>query len=440
MTLSPFSSPLYGPLLSDPDLAALFDDRAALRLLLEVEAALAEAEGRLKIIPADAAARIAAAARALDLDPAALAAQTAVDGLPIPALVKALRGAVGSADGTHVHYGATSQDIIDTALVLALRDGLAILEQRLVRLARTLGKLAAKHRRTVMPARTRTQPAVPTTFGAKVAGWIAPLLRHLDRLAEMRPRLLVVSFAGAAGTRSALAGKGGRVEAEIARRLRLGVPSAPWHAARDGLAEFGSFLSLVTGSLGKIGQDVVLHGQAEVGELRVGGRGGSSTMPHKANPVAAELLVTLARYNAGRVGSLHDALIHAHERDGAAWTLEWLVLPEMAVAAGAATRIAGDLVAGLTVDARAMRAHLVDAPGLLFSEAAAFALAKFMPKPEAEALVKQAVPEAIAAGRRLLDVLADKTAAPVDWASLADPERATGDTDAIIDQVLDRIP
>jgi 3-carboxy-cis,cis-muconate cycloisomerase len=440
MSASLFSSALYGQLLSDPDLAPLLDDRAALRRMLAVEAALAEAEGRLKIIPKDAAARIAATARALDPDPLTLAAQTAVDGLPIPALVKALRQAVDPADRSHVHYGATSQDIIDTALVLTLRDALAVLEGRLIKFVRALGRLARRHRRTVMPARTRTQPAVPTTFGAKVAGWTAPLLRDLDRLKELRARLLVVSFAGAAGTRSALGGAGSAVESALARQLKLGLPEAPWHAARDQLAELASWLSLVTGGLGKIGADIVLLGQAEVGEVRVGGSGGSSTMPHKANPVAAELLVTLARFNAGRVGTLHDTLVHAHERDGAAWTLEWLALPEMVLAAGAATRIAADLVAGLVVETGTMRAHVADPPGLLFSEAASFALTRHMPKAEAEALVKTAVPKAIASGRHLLDLLAGMTDAPVDWQGLADPEGAVGDTDAIIDKLLSRIP
>lgn len=440
MSVSLFSSALYGPLLADPDLVPLFDDRAALRRMLGVEAALAEVEGRLGIIPQAAAARIAAVAAALDPDPSALAAPTAVDGLPVPALVKALRQAVAPADRSYVHYGATSQDIIDTALVLTLRDALAILETRLVKLARALARLARKHRRTVMPARTRTQPAVPTTFGAKVAGWTAPLLRDLDRLAELRPRLLVVSFAGAAGTRSALGGAGAAVEAALARRLKLGVPEAPWHAARDSIAELAAWLSLVTGAFGKIGADIVLLAQAEVGEVRVGGSGGSSTMPHKANPVGAELLVTLARFNAGRLGTLHDTLVHAHERDGAAWTLEWLALPEMIAAAGAATRIAAELVAGLVVEARIMRAHVADPPGLLFSEAASFALARHMPKAEAEALVKGAVPKAIASGRHLLDLLAELTEAPVDWQALAEPERAVGDAEAIVDKVLSRIP
>src|SRR5205085_2491024 len=179
------------------------------------------------------------------------------------------------------------------------------------------------------------QPAVPITFGAKVAGWIAPLQRDLVRLHQLRPRLLVVSLGGAAGTQSALGKEGAAIETALARELGLGVPTAPWHAARDSIAELAGWLTLITGTLGKIGIDILLLAQAEVGELHVAG-GGSSAMPHKSNPVAAELLVTLARFNADLVGSVYQALVHAHERDGTAWMQEWLTLPDMMVAAGTA--------------------------------------------------------------------------------------------------------
>ena len=201
-----------------------------------------------------------------------------------------------------------------------------------------------------MPARTRFQPAVPTTFGAKAAGWAAPLIRDLDRLAELRPRLLVLSFFGPGGTLSALGTGGLAVETALAAELGLGIASAPWHTARDAFAELGGWLSLVAGSLGKIGEDVILLSLAEIGEVRPGSGGGSSTLPHKSNPVGAEVLVALAGFAADRVGSLHRSLVSAYERDGAAWTLEWLTLPDLLVATGAATRIAGELIAGLVVD------------------------------------------------------------------------------------------
>jgi 3-carboxy-cis,cis-muconate cycloisomerase len=440
MTASLFSSALFAKLVSDAEIAALLDDSARLRFMLRVEAALARVEGRLGVIPADAAERIARAAEALTLDPSALAERTAKDGVPVPALVAALREAVTPADRTHVHFAGTSQDIVDTAFVLAAREAVAILEARILAIVRTLAALAEAHRRTVMPGRTRFQPAVPITFGAKAAGWAAPLVRDLDRLRGMKPRLLVLSFFGPAGTLSVLGERGLEVESALAAELRLGIAPAPWHTARDGFAELGSWLSLVAGSLGKIGDDVVLLSQSEIGEVRPGSGGGSSTLPHKANPVGPEVLVALAGFAADRVGSLHRALVSANERDGAAWTLEWLTLPDLLIAAGAATRIAGELIAGLVVDRGKMLAHVSEPPGLLFAEAATYALMPHMPREEAEKLVKAAVAEAVSANRHLLDVLAGRSKAPVDWAALRDPARSVGIADAYIDRVLASIP
>jgi 3-carboxy-cis,cis-muconate cycloisomerase len=440
MSAGLLSSEVYGGLVGDAEIAALLDDKARIRGMLRVEAALARVEGELGVIPKAAAKRIAAEAEKLDIDPASLAAGTARDGMAVPALVAALRAAVAPGDRTHVHFAGTSQDIIDTALVLALRDALDIIEKRLRALAKALAALARKHRRTIMPGRTRFQPAVPIAFGGKVAAWLAPLLRDLDRLKELRPRLLVLAFFGPGGTLSVLGGRGAAVEKALAKELGLGIAEAPWHTARDSIAELGAWLALVAGTLGKIGADVILLAQAEVAEVRPGAGGGSSTLPHKANPVTAEVLVALAGFAADRVGPLHRALVSAHERDGAAWTLEWLTLPDLLVATGAATRLAAGLVDGLVVDTARMRAHVADAPGLLFAEAAAYALMTHMPRDEAEALVKAAVAEAVAGGRHLVDVLAERSRAPVDWARLRDPVAALGMTDAYIDRVLKRVP
>jgi 3-carboxy-cis,cis-muconate cycloisomerase len=440
MAASLFSSALFGPLVSDTEIAALFDDSERLRRMLQVEAALAKVEGRLGVIPAEAGIRIAAAAASLHPDPAALAERTARDGVAVPALVAALRLAVAKADRSYVHWGATSQDVVDTAFVLTVKDALVHLERRLVDLVRALGRMADRHRRTIMPGRTRFQPAVPISFGAKVAGWMAPILRDLDRLAELDPRLCVLSFGGAAGTLSALGERAGSVEAALAAELGLGLPAAPWHAARDCMAELGAWLALVSGTLGKVGQDLVLLSQFEIAEIKLGESGGSSTMAHKQNPVGPELLVALARFNADRVGSLFNAMIHANERDGAAWTLEWLTLPEMAVATGAATRIATEIVAGLTVDEAAMRAHVTGAPGLLLSEAAVFALAEHMSRAEAESLVKDAAGQAVKSGDHLIDILSRLSDAPVDWSRLRDPAGEIATAELFIDRVLSRLP
>jgi len=439
MALTPLDSELTGTLLSDPDALSLFGDAAVIRAMLRVEGALARAQAGLGMIPAGAAERIATIAESLVIPPRDLAAGSASAGVPVPALVARLRQAVGGEEAAHVHHGATSQDIVDTGLVLRLRDLLALLEGRQEALIAVLAGLADRHRHTVMAGRTRTQQAVPVTFGLKVAGWLAPLLRQRRRLAELRPRVLVLQFGGAAGTLSALGDRGLAVADALAAELDLNLPAAPWLAQRDGPAELAGWLSLTTGLLGKIGQDAMLLAQSEVAELREGGeagRGGSSTMPQKSNPVSSEALVALARFNAGMTGQMHQALVHGNERDGAAWQLEWLVLPQMAVAAGAALRHAVALAGGLQVDAARMRANLDASNGLLLAEAASFALAEHMPRPRAQELVKLAAREAAAAGGHLMDLLAERCDAPLDWAALKDPARYLGSTDLFIDRIL----
>lgn len=442
MALTPLDSELTGSLLSDPDALALFGDRAVIRAMLRVEGALARTQGRLGMIPVEAAQRIAAVADSLEIPPAVLAAGSADAGVPVPALVARLRDAVGGTAATHVHHGATSQDIVDTGLVLRLRDLLALLEGHQADLIALLAALADRHRHTVMAGRTRTQQAVPVTFGLKVAGWLSSLLRQRRRLAELRPRLLVLQFGGAAGTLSALGDQGLAVAEGLATELDLDLPAAPWLAQRDGPAELAGWLSLTSGLLGKIGQDAMLLAQSEVGELREGGgpgRGGSSTMPQKANPVSAEALVALARFNAGMVGQMHQALVHGQERDGAAWQLEWLVLPQMAVATGAALSHALALAGSLRVDADRMRANLEASRGLLLAEAASFALAAHMPRPQAQELVKQASREVLSGGGHLMDLLAARCDAPVDWTALKDPAGYLGSTDRFIDRVLEAL-
>ncbi len=438
MSLSPLDGALYADLLSDAELVARFDDAAQIRAMLEVEAALALAEAKAGVIPDAAAKHIAKVARKLEIDPAALAAGTAKDGIPVPALVEELRRAVGEDSAPYVHWGATSQDIIDTGLVLRLRAALDIQASRLDALIAALADQAEAHRGTVMAARTRAQQATPTTFGLKIAAWLAPLIRHRERLAEIRPRLLVLQFGGASGTLAALGDKGVRVMEALAAELDLAVPPLPWHTQRDGLAELAGWLSMVSASLGKIGGDLVLLAQSEVGEVRAGQAGGSSTMPQKANPVGAETLVALARFNAGLLAAVHQAVPQAQERDGVGWTLEWLTLPQMAVATGAALRNARTLIESLEVDAARMRGNLEAGNGLILAEAASFALAAHMPRPEAQALVKAACAEAAASGRHLMDVLEARTDAPVDWQALRDPAAYLGDADALIDRVLKR--
>ena len=436
MTTSPFDSAVLGPLVGDPAMAALLSDDAQVRAMLAVEAALVRVEGRLGVIPADAAARIADVARYLEPDLDEIGAGTAADGVPIPALVKALRGAVGARAVPYVHWGATSQDIIDTALVLRLKDALDLLSARLEEVIAALTAQAREHSALVMAARTRSQIATPMTFGLKVATWLVPLMRHRDRLAELRPRLEVVQFGGAAGTLAALGDQGIAVMEGLAAELGLVAPPLPWHSQGDTMAELGGWLSLVTGSLGKMGEDLVLLGQSEVGEVSAGDGGGSSTMPNKSNPVAAETLVALARFNAGMVGTLHQALIQRHERDGAAWPLTWLALPPMLMATAGALGHAAKLSVALQPDAARMAEHLEATHGLILAEAATFLLAAHMPRPQAQELVAACCKEATAAGRHLFDILAERADAPIDWPAEKDPARHVGATEALVKRLI----
>jgi 3-carboxy-cis,cis-muconate cycloisomerase len=301
-----------------------------------------------------------------------------------------------------------------------------------------LGKLADEHRGTVMAARTRSQQALPTSFGLKAAVWLSPLTDHATRLEEIRPRLLAVQFGGAVGTLAALGTRGIEVMEALGKELNLAAPAAPWHVQRDGLAEFAGWLSMVTGSLGKMARDLILLAQSEVAEVRPGAGGGSSTMPQKSNPVACEVIVTVARLNASLVSAMHQAMIHDHERDGPGWQLEWLTLPRMAVAAGAALNHAIAVIEELEVDAARMRANLDASNGLILAEAATFALSKHMPRPRAQALVKEACGEVAKSGQQLMKLLAGRTAAPVDWEAVADPANYLGAADELIDRILSR--
>lgn len=436
MPVTAFDSALTAPLLSDPDLAAAIDDTAMARAMVTIERALARVEGRLGVIPAEAAAAIDRELDGFMPDLQALGAGTAAGGVPTIALVGQLRARLDGGTGDHVHAGATSQDILDTALLLCLADATDRLEARLDIVIAALAEMAASHRRTVMAGRTRTQQAIPISFGAKVAGWLAPLKRHRRRLAAVRADLLVVQFGGASGTLAALGDAGLAVADGLADELALGRADTPWHTARDGILGLGGWLSGVTASLGKLAADLLLLGQNEVAEVRPGAGGGSSAMPQKANPVAAEALVALARSNATALSGLHHAAIQEHERGGPGWTLEWIALPPMVLATGAALRLAGDTLAGLTVDAGRMRANLGLDTGLILAEAVTTALAAHLGKVEAQALVRQACLDAPATGRSIVDLLRDRTGAPVDWDAVAEPANYLGAADGIIDRVL----
>ena len=347
MTVSSFDHPFLSGFLGDVETAELFSAKADLDAMLAFEAALANAEGAAGIIPAQAASAIEKAIAGFRPDTAALREATARDGVVVPELVRQLREAAGE-HGKHVHSGATSQDVIDTSLALRLSKALALFAERLGALDNMLADLDTRFGQLEVMAHTRMQAAVPVPAARKIASWSDPLKRCRERLAGIRGDVAILHFGGAAGTLDKLGDKAGAVTEALAQELGLAAVERARHSERDGVAAYTAWLSLVTGSLGKMGQDIALMAQSEVGEIRLASGGGSSAMPHKVNPVGAESLVALARFNATLVGAMHQALVHENERSGAAWTLEWLILPQMTVATGAALRTAAELLEGVS--------------------------------------------------------------------------------------------
>lgn len=345
MTVSPFDHPILSGLLGDEEAARYFTAEADLAAMLAFERALAEAQAEHGAIGKDDAEAISAAIAGFRPNIAELRNATTHDGVVMPELVRQLRKAAGEPYGASVHFGATSQDVIDTALVLRLKPLVADLDTRLAKLDRCLAALGEQFGGNTLMAITRMQEALPIRVSDRIAAWRGPLQRHRDRLSRLSEDLLVVQFGGAVGTLETLGDKAGAVRKSLAEKLGLG-DASQWHSQRDALADFAGWLSLISGSLGKFAQDVALMALDGRG-IRLSGGGGSSAMPHKQNPVKAEILVTLARFNAVQLSGIHQALVHEFERSGAAWTLEWLLLPQMAVATAASLRNALDLAASI---------------------------------------------------------------------------------------------
>ena len=405
-------SPLLAPMLSSAAMRAACDDVAYLQNMLDFEAALARAEAAAGVIPKRAAGAIAAACKAGSFDLPALAeAATRSGNLAIP-LVKALTADVARADteaARYVHWGATSQDVIDTATMLTLRAGIDALLADLGRAIAGFAKLARQHRDTPMVARTWLQHALPMPFGLKLAGYAAALARSRRRLIRLRGESLALQFGGAAGTLAALGDKGLLVAEKLAEGLRLPLPDAPWHSHRDRIAEAASVLAIVSGSCGKIARDVSLMMQTDVAEAfepSGEGRGGSSTMPHKRNPVASASALAAATLAPNLAATIFAAQVGDHERSAGPWHAEWPTLPTLLLVTSGGLAAIVDIAEGLEVDVKRMRINLDATGGLTMAEAVAFALAEKIGKNEAHRLIEAACKNAVADKKMLRDVLA----------------------------------
>ena len=443
MAVNPADSPVFGTLYGSDAMRGVFDEQAYLQRMLEVEAALARVQARLGIIPEAAAAAIGQAARAENLDARELADSVRNVGYPVVGLVKGLSRAAGDA-GRWTHWGATTQDIMDTALVLQMREGLSLIRRELAATARALARQAQTHRATVMAGRTHLQQALPVTFGLKCAVWLAPLLAHLQRLDQLRPRVEVVQFGGAAGTLASLGEQGVAVLEGLAAELGLAAPAIPWHVSRDGPAEAVGFLGLLCGSLAKIATDVILLSQTEVGELAepyIEGRGSSSTMPQKRNPIASEYILAAARAVQALVPVMQGAMAQDQERATGPWQAEALALPQCFVLAHGAAQHARTVAEGMVVDAGRMRENLDSTCGLIVAEAVMMGLAPQLGRAEAHHVVKHAADAALKEHIPLAEALErDKgVTEKLDREAIrrmTDPQNYLGSASAFIDRVL----
>lgn len=430
-------------LYTTPALAEIFAPASHLAQILAFEAALARAEAHVGLIPPAAAAAIGAACDIDSFDVDGIYREAARAGtLAIP-LVKALTARVADPGRDFVHWGATSQDAIDTALMLQLRAGLELIEADLLRLAAACADLAEAHRATLMPARTLLQPALPMPFGLKAARWLALAARQARALRGLR-RGLTIQLGGAAGTLASLGDRGLEVAERLAAELGLAAPELPWHAERDRTAALAAGLGVLAGGVAKIAHDIVLLAQAEVGEASeaaAAGKGGSSALPQKRNPVDATMARAAARLAIGQVPAVLAAMDQEHERAAGGWQAEWQALPDLARYAGGAVARAADAVAGLEVDAGRMRANLDAGGGLIMAESLGVALAAHMGRPAAQRLAQALCARALDAGLPLAQVAAADARVtallgPAQLAAALDPAGYLGGADALIDRAL----
>src|SRR5689334_906718 len=421
----------------------VFSDLALISRYAEVEVALARAEARCGVIPANAAEEIARRTDVAALDFDLLRQETDVVGYPILPLVHQLVKQCGEA-GRYVHWGATTQDIMDTAVVLQMRDGLALVGEDIAALRKILAELAQKHRDTPMAGRTHLQQALPITFGYKAAIWLAMFDRHAERLTQLKPRVLVGEFAGAAGTLASLGEKGLEVQKAFCEELRVGVPVSTWHVARDAFAETITLLALITGSLGKIALDIMLMAATELAEVYepfVKGRGASSTMPQKRNPISSELMLAASKAVRQHAGLMLDAMVQDFERATGPWHAEWMAIPESFVLTAGALHQAKFALSGLIVDEKRMADNLAVSRGLIVAEAVMMGLAPALGRQEAHDVVYDACRLANDKGMALADALSadPRVSARIDRATierLTSPKNYLGLAPAMVDRVL----
>ncbi len=429
---------MYSGYLSDNEMEAICSEEQLIRHMLAFEVALAKAQAQQEMIPETAASAIREVVGKFEISPKELSESTARNGVPAIGLLNVLKTFLPADASNYLHFGATSQDVLDTAYILMYREALGAIETRLTKVLSRLVGLAEQHLTTPCIARTRWQQATPIPFGLRLVNWGLPLVRHLERLQELRPRLLSVQLGGASGSLSAMGPHGTKVMNAVAQELEL-LPASPWHAQRDNVAELGHWLSLVTGSLAKIGQDILLMAQTEVGEVVESGGGGSSAMPHKNNPVSSEVVVALAGINQGLSSTLSQSMLQAGERDGTAWMLEWQTVPQMLINTAAGLRHTETILSHLQVNKDRMLRNIELTNGLVYAEQAVVLLSAQLPRSEATKIVEQACAK-VTPEKSLATLLLEQTSAQnINWNMELRPEVCFGTAQQMIRDGLEKI-
>jgi 3-carboxy-cis,cis-muconate cycloisomerase len=405
MTASLFDSPLFARLFATGETGRLFSDTAALRAMLLVEGALAKVQGNLGMIPETSAAAIQRATLEIQIDPGALAASTGENGVCVPGLVAAFRKEMHAPEhAQYLHWGATSQDIIDTALMLRLRQALALAETDLREVLAALADMADRFAELPMAGRTYGQQATPTSWGAVIAGWGQPLTDALEALPALRAANLWVSLSGAAGTGSVFGAHAPALRAAFAQGLGLKDPGRSWHTDRGPLLRIAGWMGTVTATCGAIGRTLVALNATETGEILLATAGASSTMPQKHNPVGPSALIALDLQMGGLLASLHASAAHQHQRDAGAWFTEWMVMPQIALTAAAALQHAKTIAPVLRPDTARMEQNLAQGLGLIHAEALSFALAARMSRPKAQIETRRLCAKVAESGRPLAEI------------------------------------
>lgn len=438
---------MFKDLLGSDEMRAIFSDGGTIGAYLEVERALAKVQAGLGIIPQEAADAIQVHAQLSNVDFDRYEKRTAVIGAPILPVVEEIVAAVPDGLGEWAHYGTTTQDIMDTALVLQIRQAFDAIERDLGKISEALAQLARKYRDAPIAGRSHRQHALPVTFGYKVALWLSGIERHKERLAQLRPRVLVGQFAGAAGTLASLTEHGFAIQDGLMQELGLGVPTATWHTMRDSLAESVTFLGLMTGTLAKIGCDIALMMQTEVGEVYepfLPGRGSSSTMPQKRNPVGTEMMMVAAETVRSDLHMMLGGMVQDHERASGPYKFELIALPRAFIASSGALQHAVDILPGLEVNEARMLKNLDATHGLIVSEAVMMGLAPYLGRQTAHDIVYDACRDAIDRDTTLLAVLREMPeitahASDAELTAMCDPANYVGLAGDMVDRILSEL-